>query len=527
MKNRLGKQRLGKIGLTAALAAFPASALGQSAYPVDREMVAKIREEGLHRSQLPDTLSFMTDVLGGRLTNSAAMERAQRWALEEMARIGLVNTVREPFMNYGASWDNEFFSLHLREPVYQTMVGYPIAHTPGTDGEQELEVVIADVRTRGDLEALHGKLRGKAVLSTPPPVVDRTRFATGTPERDFREMRRLRENVQPRLDPDPLFTSRYADVPPHPDLLSPIERLEFYVAEGAAAVLESRSGWPGAVRGFARPGAKVDMWDRDATLSSVPIVAVTPEHYNRMYRVRRRGLPVTIELEIRNRHGEGASEAKNVLGDIPGSEFADEIVMLGAHFDTWHASPNASDNSSGVAVMLEAMRILKAIGAEPRRTIRVALWSGEEQGIFGSRAYVKKHFGDPDDPEVGKRPGYDNLSVYFNQDYGPGRYRGVWLQENEHVRPIFQEWIAPFRDFGMNTLAPASVGSTDHVPFDDAGLPAFQFLQARVGGTGGHTNLDFYDTLPIDDLKKNAVVVAAFVYHAAMADQKLPRKGQR
>ena len=388
-------------------------------------------------------------------------------------------------------------------------------------------MVIADVRTRGDLEGLRGKLRGKAVLSTPPAVVDRTRFATGTPERDFREMRRLRENVQPRLDPDPLFTSPYADLPPHPDLLSPIERLEFYVAEGVAAVLESRSGWPGAVRGFARPGAKVDMWDRDATLSSVPIVAVTPEHYNRMYRVRRRGLPVTIELEIRNRHGEGASEAKNVLGDIPGSEFADEIVMLGAHFDTWHASPNASDNSSGVAVMLEAMRILKAVGAEPRRTIRVALWSGEEQGIFGSRAYVKKHFGDPDDPEVGKRPGYDDFSVYFNQDYGPGRYRGVWLQENEHVRPIFQEWMAPFRDFGMNTLAPASVGSTDHVAFDDAGLPAFQFLQARVGGTGGHTNLDFYDTLPIDDLKKNAVVVAAFVYHAAMADEKLPRKGRR
>lgn len=527
MKHRLGKQRLGKIGLTAALAAFPASAPAQSAYPVDREMVAKIREEGLHRSQLPDTLSYMTDVLGGRLTNSAAMERAQGWALEEMARIGLVNTVREPFMNYGASWDNELFSLHLRKPVYQTMVGYPIAHTPGTDGEQELEVVIADVRTRGDLEALRGKLRGKAVLSTPPAAVDRTRFATGRPERTDEEMEQLAANVLPRLDADPLFISEYAELPPHPDVLSPVERLEFYVEEGAAAVLESRSGWPGAVRGFARPGAKVDMWDRDATLSSVPIVAVTPEHYNRMYRVRRRGLPVTIELEIRNRHGDGASEAKNVLGDIPGSEFADEIVMLGAHFDTWHASPNASDNSSGVAVMLEAMRILKAVGAEPRRTIRVALWSGEEQGIFGSRAYVKKHFGDPDDPEVGTRPGYDDFSVYFNQDYGPGRYRGVWLQENEHVRPIFQEWMAPFRDFGMNTLAPASVGSTDHVAFDDAGLPAFQFLQARVGGTGGHTNLDFYDTLPIDDLKKNAIVVAAFAYHAAMADEKLPRKGRR
>ena len=245
-----------------------------------------------------------------------------------------------------------------------------------------------------------------------------------------------------------------------------------------------------------------------------------------MYRIRRRGLPVTIDLEVRNRHGEEASEASNVLGEIPGSDRADEIVMLGAHLDSWHASPNASDNTSGVAVMLEATRILKAVGAQPRRTIRIALWSGEEQGIFGSRAYVKRHFGDPGDPEVGTKPDYDNFSVYFNQDYGPGRYRGVWLQENEHVRPIFEAWMAPFHDFGMTTLAPGSVGSTDHVPFDDAGLPGFQFLQARVGGTGGHTNLDFYDTLPIDDLKKNAVVVAAFVYHAAIADQKLPRKGR-
>ena len=522
------RQCLTRTAIAAAVAATaPIEAPAQTPFPVDREMVAKIREEGLHRSQLPDTLSYLTDVLGGRLTNSAAMDRAQRWALEEMAEIGLENTVREPFMNYGASWDNEYFSLHLREPAYQTLVGYPIAHSPGTDGLEELEVVIADVRTRGDLEALRGKLRGKAVLSTPPAAVDRTRFATGTPPRTDAEMRRLAENVLPRLAEDPLFTSEYADLPPHPGLLTPVERLGFYIEEGAAAVLESRSGWPGAVRGFARPGAKVDRWDRDATLSSLPIVAVTPEHYNRMYRIRRRGAPVTIELEVRNRHGEAASEAKNVLGEIPGSDLAHELVMLGAHFDTWHASPNASDNTSGVAVMLEAMRILRAVGAEPRRTIRIALWSGEEQGIFGSRAYVKRHFGDPGDPEVGAKPGYDNLSAYFNQDYGPGRYRGVWLQENEHVRPIFEAWMAPFHDFGMTTLAPASVGSTDHVPFDDAGLPGFQFLQARVGGTGGHTNLDFYDTLPVDDLKKNAVVVASFVYHAAMADAKLPRKGRR
>ena len=188
--------------IAASCALFVAvGAAAQTPYPVDREMVAKIREEGLHRSQLPDTLAYMTDVLGGRLTNSAAMDRAQRWALEEMAEIGLENTVREPFMNYGASWDNEYFLLHMTAPVYQTLVGYPIAHTPGTDGRQALEVVIADVRSRNDLEALRGKLRGMAVLSTPPATVDRTRFATGTPSADRRGDGAARRERAPQVGP--------------------------------------------------------------------------------------------------------------------------------------------------------------------------------------------------------------------------------------------------------------------------------------------------------------------------------------
>ena len=504
--------------------------------PVDLEMLARIREEGLHRSQLPNTLSYMTDVLGGRLTNSTAMDRAQQWAIGEMQRIGLENAHREPFMNYGASWDNEFASIHMTEPVYQPLVAYPIAHTPGTDGRQTLNVVLADVGTQDDLEPLRGKLRGLAVLSTPPPVIDLERFATGTPRRTDEEMRELEEDViPPPPGPDSYFSRLYPDPPENPEVLTAAERLAFYVQEGVALVLESNSGWPGAVRGFARPGAKVDRWDRDATLSSVPIVAVTPEHYNRMYRILQRDITVTVEAEVRNVHGDAASEARNVLGEIPGTDLAHEVVMLGAHFDSWHASPNASDNTSGTAVMLEAARILKAVGAEPRRTIRVALWSGEEQGIFGSTAYVQKHFGSPeatdgsDGPATtgGTKPAYDDFSVYFNQDYGPGQYRGIWLQGNEHVRELFQSWMEPLRDLGMTTISPRSVGSTDHIPFDRAGLPGFQFLQARVGGTGGHTNLDFYDTLPIDDLIKNAVIVASFVYNAAMDDVKVPRKGDR
>jgi len=259
-------------------------------------------------------------------------------------------------------------------------------------------------------------------------------------------------------------------------------------------------------------------------LASLPIVAVTPEHYNRMYRILQREIPVSIEIEVRNRIGENREQASNLLGEISGSELSDEIVMMGAHFDTWHASPNASDNTSGVAVVLEAARILKAVGATPRRTIRLALWSGEEQGLHGSREYVRAHFGDPDDPEVGAKPGYDKFSVYFNQDYGPGQYRGIWLQGNEHARGMFEAWMEPLHDLGMTTLSIQSVGSTDHVPFDNAGLPGFQFLQDRTGGTGGHTNLDFFDTLPLEDLMKNAVIMASFVYTAAMADERVPRK---
>ena len=520
--------------IAVSLSVLPLGALTQVTSPqenageeiaVDWDVVAQIREEGLQRSQIANTLSYMADVLGARLTNSNAMDKAQRWAVEEMKRIGLTETYREPFMDYGVSWDNEYVSIHLLEPDYQPMVGYPIAHTPGTNGQQKLQAIIADVRTRQDLETLEGKIRGMAVLSTPPAIIDLSRFETGTPKRSAQELRELEEAViPPPPGPDPHFSRLYPDPSQNPDVLTASERLAFYVKEGVAVVLESSSGWPGAVRGFARPGAKIDLWSRNATMSSVPIVAVTPEHYNRMYRILRRGIPVNVEVEVRNSHGTSVEQANNVLGEIPGTDLAQEVVMMGAHFDTWHASPNASDNTSGVAVVLEAARILKAIGAEPRRTIRVALWSGEEQGLYGSRAYVSKHFGNPDDTDIGTTPEYETFSAYFNQDYGPGQYRGIWLQENEHVRQIFKAWMEPFHDMGMTTISLQGVGSTDHVPFDDIGLPAFQFLQARVGGTGGHTNLDFFDTLPIEDLMKNAVIMASFVYHAAIADERIPRK---
>jgi carboxypeptidase Q len=488
--------------------------------PVDWAMVAKIREEGLQRSRVMDYESYMTDVLGARLTLSRDMQRAQEWLLAELKKMGLANAAAEPYMDYGVTWDNEYVSLHMTQPDYSPLVGYPISHTPGTDGRQTASATIVDLLVRDDLNRYRGTLRGKAVLATPPAAIDLAPLTNGVPRRTDADLRALEETVIVPARPAPPRSV------PRTDLLTAEEKLAFYKAEGVVAVLQCESGWLGAVRGYARPGARTEGWARDGILASLPVIAITPEHYNRMYRVLSRGIPVTVELEVRNRIGEQVEKAANVVAEIPGTDLAREVVMLGAHFDTWHASPNATDNTSGVAVMLEAMRILRAVGVKPRRTIRVALWSGEEQGLFGSRAYVRRHFGDPRDSAVGTTPEYERLSVYFNQDYGHGQYKGIYLQGNEGARELLTAWMAPFKDFGMTVVSNQSVGSTDHISFDEVGLPGFQFLQDRVPAEGGHSNLDFFDTVQAPDMMKNAVVMAAYVYHAAMADTRMPRKSK-
>lgn len=484
---------------------------------VDLVTVAKIREEGLQRSQVMDIAGYIVDVLGARLTNSEDMKRAQAWVRGKMEQLGLENVVIEPFMDYGVTWDNDYFSLHMLEPDYQPMTGFPLTHTPGTQRKIACPAMIAELQTKADLAKFKGKLKGAAVLASPPLAISQATLAQGVARLTDDDLKKLQENVVP---PPP----RPSPPPPNPDLLKPEEKIAFFKAEGAVAVLQCEGGRPGVVVGFARPGTKDDKWSREKSLGSLPIVAVTPEHYNRMYRILKRGLAVRIEIEIRNRLGEKVEKAANVLGEIPGTDLKDEVVMIGAHFDSWHASPNASDDAAGCAVALEAVRILKAIGAKPRRTIRVALWGGEEQGIYGSQEYVRKRFGNPKEPKHPPTPDYEKFSAYFNQDYGAGQFRGIYLQGNEHARRLFAAWMEPFRDFGLTAISIQSVGSTDHVAFDNAGLPGFQFIQDRIAGTAGHTNLDFLDTLSAEDLMKNAVVEAAFAYQTAMADERVPRK---
>ncbi len=504
--------------LATALLLLLTAAVRSDTVPVDLVMVAKIREEGLQHSQVMEFEGYIADVLGARLTLSRDMQRAQTWVQAQMTRMGLVNVAAEPFMDFGVTWDNEYVSLHLLEPDYQPMVGYPVAHTASTKGKQVAQAVIVDLLVKADLEKYRGTLKGKAVLVTPPAVIDLAQLTNGVPRLTQQNLDALEQTV---IVPARVTPPR---VVRNPDLLTADEKIAFYAAEGVAAVLQCESGWLGAVRGFSRPGSRNDQWSRAGMLASPAIVAITPEHYNRMYRILKRDIPVKIEIEVRNRIGDRVEQAMNLVGEIPGSDLKDEVVMIGAHLDTWHASPNASDNTSGVAVSLEAMRILKAVGAKPRRTIRVALWAGEEQGLFGSRAYVKQHFGNPRDPATGVKPAYEKLSAYFNQDYGAGQYRGIMLQGNEQARAMLTAWMQPFRDLGMTAVSNQSLGSTDHVAFDEVGLPGFQFIQDHIPGTGGHTNMDFYDAIQAGDLMKNAVIMASYAYHAANADTRVPRK---
>jgi hypothetical protein len=481
---------------------------------VDWEMVAKIREEGFQRSQVVDIVAYMTDVLGPRLSLSEGMKNAQTWAKGKMQSLGLTNVVIEPFMDYGASWDNEYFFLQMTAPAYQPLIGYPLSYTPGTPGKISCQALVVELQSKADCEKYRGKLKNAAVLISPPATIDLASLPKGFSRLTDEELKNYESIIAPappRMMPPQV---------PNPDLLKAEERIEFLKTEGVVAVLQCDGGSFGLVRGFSRPGSNADHWSREKDLASLPMIAVAPEQYNRMYRIIKRDIPVKLEIEVRNRIGEAVEEACNVIGELPGTDLKDEVVMVGAHFDSWHQASGASDNASGCAVAMEAVRILKAIGVKPRRTIRLAFWSGEERGLHGSREYVAARFGDP---KSGLKPGYEKFSVYFNQDYGAGAFRGINLQGNERVRQIFKAWMEPFHDLGMTVATIQSVGSTDHVPFDNAGLPGFQFLQDRVG-IGGHSNMDVFDTLMPEDLKKNSVIMASFVYHAAMMDQKIPRK---
>lgn len=507
---------------TAILVLAAASVAAQE--PVDLDVVGRIREEGFQRSQVMELAWQMTDVLGPRLTGSPGMRRAQQWARQRMEELGLVNTVIEPFGEHGVGWTNVYTSLHLLEPSYQPLIGYPQAFTPGTAGRLTGQPRIVVLRSPADFAAHRGKLRGAIVLATPPLEVgprftaDAARFGPDTLaalERvaiasEFESGGRPHEWNDAVRTFLPVGTT--VAVPGFAE-----QALAFFKAEGVGVVLEAGPGGDGTVFLTGRAGNRQDRSLRGVE-ASPPVVTLAAEHYNRVYRLVSRGVPVKLEIEVRNQLDTSDTRAYNVLGEWTGSDLRDQLVMVGGHYDSWHAGTGATDDAGGCAVAMEAIRILKAIGVQPRRTIRVALWSWEEGGVNGSRAYVRNH------PDL-----HDRLAAYFNLDNGAGAIRGVYLQGNDRVRPIFQAWIEPFRDLGVTTLTSENQFGVDAIAFDMAGLPGFQFIQDPLDypTRTHHSNMDVFDKLVPADMRLNAVVMAGFLYHAAMRDAPLPRESHR
>jgi hypothetical protein len=497
--------------------------------PVDWEVVSKIREEGLQRSQVMDMVGYMADVLGPRLTASPSMRKAQEWAQEKMREVGLENIVFERAGEHGVNWDNEYTSLHMVAPDYQPIIGYAKAFTASTDGKVEADAVIVDVQTSADFAQYRGKLRGKIALIAQPFATE-PRFTPDAIRHDEASLDALSRTTVGESGQEQTVTLTRAEFNALREGAAggaPVPRGEldeFLKAEGVALIVDIGAGR--GDDGILLVGSRYDSRaDRsyEGVMNSLPEVVIATEHYNRIYRILERGIPVQLEMEVRNSVDNSDPYYYNVVGEIPGTDLADEIVILGGHYDSWHGGTGAVDNASGSAVALEAARILKALGIQPRRTIRVGFWTYEEGGLNGSREYVAQHFGNPQD---GKKPAYDKLSGYFNMDNGTGQFRGVYLQGNLLVKPIFEAWMKPLNDLGVETLAPGNTSGTDHLSFDRAGLNGWQFIQDRIDyrPRRHHTNMDVVDGLVPEDMMINAVVMATFAYHAAMRDELLPRK---
>jgi hypothetical protein len=500
-----------------ALLVTPLAADWPSTEKVDLDAVYRIKEEGLQRSQVMNIESYLTDVYGPRLTNSPEIREAATWTQNTMKEWGLANIHTESFA-FGRGWQNQRMVAMAVRPRAYPIIAYPKAWTPGTDGPVTAEAVMAVINNEGDFEKFRGKLRGKFVLTVPMGDVPAQFDAPG---RRFTEAQLADLSKQP-----PGGRGGGGNGGQNAQNFAR-KRMQFFLDEGVAALLDYSRRGNGTANGdggtvFVQGAPNVS---RDPKVPlQPPQVTLAVEHYGRIARTLDKHIPVTLQFDISNRFFDDDQNAFNIVGEIPGTDRADEIVMLGAHFDSWHTGTGATDNAAGSAVMLEAMRILKATGVRLRRTVRLALWSGEEQGLFGSKEYVKAHFADPATMQL--KPEHAKLAGYFNVDNGTGQIRGVYLQGNEAVAPIFQSWMEPFRNVGMTTLAIRNTGGTDHTSFDAVGLPGFQFIQDEIeyNARTHHSNMDVYERIQRDDMMRNAVIVASFVYHAANRDEKLPRK---
>lgn len=497
---------------------------------VDTTMVSRIKKEGFENSQVMSILGMLTDVHGPRLTNSPGYKKAADYAKKTMEAWGLQNVHFDIWdEDFGRGWQLKKFSLHATAPVYFPVIAFPKAWTPGVKGTLQADVVYLDIKKEEDLEKYKGKLKGKIVLfSLPTPV--KPGFEPDARRLDDKDLLQLANSGATEA-----FTGRRFTAPTEPQRLA-FMKWDLCAKEGAIAVLEAspnsrlEDGTVTVAAATVPYPAETAFVDR---LSSrhpnapkiLPQVVVAAEHYNRMVRQIQSGLPVKMELTLETEFTPN-EKGFNVIAEIPGTDLKDEVVMIGAHLDSWHSGTGTTDNAAGSAVMMEAMRIIKSLGINPRRTIRIGLWGGEEQGLIGSRNYVKRVYGVREGETVTYKPGAEKFSVYFNMDNGTGKYRGVYMQGNEKAREVFREWLRPFEKLGAATLTPRNTGGTDHLSFDGIGLPGFQFIQDPIeySTRTHHTSMDLYDKAIEDDLKHNAVMTAAFAWLAANRDELFPRK---
>lgn len=506
----------------------------QSQEKVDLETTSRIRYEGFHNSKVMDYATGLMDSIGERLTGSPNMKRANEWTRDQLTAIGLSNSHLEPWGPFGRGWANQYVNVRMTSPDIVTLIAYPKAWTPGTNGVVQGKCVRVIVEDKKDFDKYKGKLAGMIVIAGTDAEA---KLITEPPSRRFNDddLAKLAEYQSAGEHPP----TRFAEFAKRQQLTK--DTNQFFADEKVLAVIDHSRMTSGGGTVFVQSGGSY----KTGETTTVPQLTMALEHWTRIVRLLQQKKEVSLELNVANTFYDDDPMQYDTIAEIPGTDKdkKDEVVMLGAHLDSWHAGTGATDNGAGTIVTMEAVRILKALDIKPRRTIRIGLWSGEEQGLLGSQSYVEHHFGSRppmDDPsmkgmptvnrreagDVTLKPEQAKVSAYFNIDNGSGKIRGVFLQENAAVTPIFEAWMKPFNDLGMITLTMRSTGSTDHLSFNSVGIPGFQFIQdpLEYETRTHHSNMDVYDRLQPEDLKQAAVIVASFVYDAAMRDQMLPRK---
>ena len=519
------RTHLARLALS-ALIALPL--LVFAAENVDLSIVHRIKSEAFEHSKVMDHMFYLTDVNGPRLTGSPNYQAAGNWAVARLKEYGLVNVRKEKWGPFGRGWSNKHFEAAMLEPQYTPLIGIVAAWTASTNGLVTGEPITTNITKEADFDKYKGKLSGKVILTQPLRQVE---FVTTPLGHRYTTEELATEAQAPTPGPSALGPQR-PNLPGIDSNLSAEERRklfeerrkfqdkvsEFYKQEGALLEISAGRGDGGTVFG---PSPRAYDVKRPIPL---PAVVLTPEHYNRIVRLVEHKIPVKLAFNIQNDIIDQNQESFNITGEIPGTSKKDEIVMVGGHFDSWQYGTGATDNAAGSAVAMECVRILKALNVPMDRTVRIALWGGEEEGLLGSKAYVKEHFADPEVMKLTSE--HSKIAGYFNVDNGTGKIRGVYLQGNDMVRPIFQAWLEPFRDLGATTLTIRNTGGTDHLSFDAVGIPGFQFIQdpMEYGTRTHHSNMDVYDHIQASDLMQAAAMEASFVYNTATRPEMLPRK---